>query len=197
MVKSIAFVAGYFVSALTLFFLLTISLLTILFNSEELHRTLITKNTEGKTKYQAVPERVEGTNTSLSVEDARVTALEKFFTEYDSPLALHAREIVDYADHYGLDYRLLPAIAMKESTLCKNEPKNSHNCWGYGIYDGKTTFFDDYSVAIETISKGLSEKYAAIGLVDPYQIMQKYNPVSTGSWAETVSYVMERISTRL
>jgi len=195
--KRIAFVGGYFVSAFTVFFLLVISLLAVLFNSKELHKTLLAKNTESKAYYQAVPERAGDQTTTVKTEDARVTALQTFFSDYDSPLEPYAREIVEQADSYGLDYRLIPAIAMKESTLCKNAPENSHNCWGYGIYGGKTTFFDDYSDAILTISKGLAERYVAIGLVDPYEIMQKYNPVSNGSWAETVLYVMERISTRL
>lgn len=194
--KKLALVSGYFAGAGVIFILLVTSLLTLLFNSKELHKTLIYEGNV-QPKYQALPEQTEELKYSADVADGRVTALDKFFSEYESPLLPYAQLIVDQADQYGLDYRLVPAIAMKESTLCHKIPKNSHNCWGYGIYGGKTTYFQGYDEAIRTVSKGLGERYVGLGLIEPIDIMQKYNPVSTGSWADTVSFVMERISTRL
>lgn len=195
--KKFAFVAGYFASSFLVIVLLVGTLLTTVFSSSDLHKTLIYDSGAQKPKYQALPERTREVVAEVTVEDGRVGALKRFFGEYESPLEPYAQLIVDEADKYNLDYRLVPSIAMKESTLCHKAPKHSHNCWGYGIYGGKTTYFTDYETAITTVSKGLGERYVGIGLVDPYEIMTKYNPVSTGSWAETVTYVMERISTRL
>lgn len=195
--KRLAFTAGYFLSSLIVFFILITILLSSLFSSEELYKTLIYDSNSQKPKYQALPEKTREILAQTSVQDGRVIALQKFFAQYKSPLEPHAQLIVELADKYNLDYRLLPAIAMKESTLCQKIPKDSHNCWGYGIYGGKVKRFKNYEEAITTVSKGLGTRYVELGLVDPQQIMAKYNPVSTGSWAETVSFVMEKISTRL
>ena len=82
---------------------------------------------------------------------------------------------------------------MQESTLCKNIPKNSYNCWGWGIYGNKITRFESYEQAIETVSKGLKENYIDQGLVTTYQIMQRYTPSSNGSWANAVNWVIRHI----
>jgi hypothetical protein len=126
-----------------------------------------------------------------------VDALSAFLSRYDSPLLGYAEEIVNAADKYGLDYRLLPAIAMQESTLCEKAPKDSFNCWGFGIYGKKVTRFDNFSHAIETVSKALAEDYHARGLQDPHEIMTRYTPSNSGEWAENVSYVMGRIAASL
>ena len=44
----------------------------------------------------------------------------------------------------GFDYRLLPAIAMQESTLCRSIPVDSHNCWGWGIYGDKVMLIPQF-----------------------------------------------------
>jgi hypothetical protein len=109
-------------------------------------------------------------------------------------LAPYYQLLVDTADKYGLDYRLLTSIAMKESGLCKIIPEGSHNCWGWGIHKAGTLGFDSYPEAIDTVSKGLREKYADIGLVTPDQIMTKYIPHSPGgAWAVDVNVYMNNL----
>lgn len=128
------------------------------------------------------------------VEDERVANLMVFFRTHNSDLYEHAEFIVKTSDKYELDYRLLPAIAMKESTLCKYIPKNSHNCWGWGIYGNTVTRFSSYPEAIETVAKGLKTGYKDQGLETVDQIMSKYNPVSpNGSWAKGVTAFMDAI----
>jgi len=122
--------------------------------------------------------------------DRRVAVLKAFFRKYDSPLYEHADFIVTMSDEYSLDYRLIPAISMQESTACKFIPTNSHNCWGWGIYGNKVTRFDSYPDAIETIAKGLKKNYIDKGLTTPEQIMAKYTPSSKGSWAHGVTSVL-------
>jgi len=133
-------------------------------------------------------------------KDERTTVLGNFLEKYDSPLKFYTTEIIEAADKYGLDWRLLPAIAMQESTLCNNLPErysDTYNCWGFGIYGTKVTRFSNYEDAIETVSRSLAINYIAHGLDTPEEIMTKYTPSSNGSWAESVAYVMSRLQTTL
>jgi len=143
--------------------------------------------------YKAIPETINSTRTALFVKEARIEVLKEFFARYKSPLDKYADVIVEAADKYGIDYRLLPAIAMQESTLCKKIPKDSYNCWGFGIYGKKVTRFSGFEEAIDKVSKTLAQDYHAQGLEDPSEIMSKYTPSNSGVWAENVSYIMDRI----
>lgn len=131
------------------------------------------------------------TENGYSDTGARIANLKSFFRKHNSPLYEHAEFIVKAADKYELDYRLIPAIAMQESTLCRAIPNNSHNCWGWGIYGNKVTRFSSYDEAIETVSKGLKKNYIDRGLVTTAQIMAVYTPSSNGSWARAVNSVMQ------
>lgn len=122
-----------------------------------------------------------------ATSDIRIANLKYFFRKYNSPLYDYADAIVAAADQYQFDYRLLPAIAMQESTLCKFIYEGSHNCWGWGIYGSKVTRFDSYNEAIATISHGIKRDYIDKGLTTPEEIMQKYTPPSDGSWARGVN----------
>lgn len=123
------------------------------------------------------------------VGDGRVANLKAFFRKYNSPLYDYAELIVKVSDKYGFDYRLLPAIAMQESTLCKYIPENSYNCWGYGIYGDQVIKFSSYEEAIETVARGIKRDYLDKGLTTPELVMKKYTPSSPGTWAKGVSFV--------
>jgi hypothetical protein len=125
--------------------------------------------------------------------DIRVANLKFFFRKYESVLYDKSEYIVKMADQYKLDYRLIPAIAMQESGLCKHIYENSYNCWGWGIYGDKVTRFGSYEEAIETISRGLKLYYVDKGLTTPEAIMRKYTPPSTGSWAFGVNFFLKAI----
>ena len=129
----------------------------------------------------------------ITQEDARVEIVRQFFKRYKSPLELYASSVVEMADTYGIDFRLIPAIAMQESNLCKKAPINSFNCWGFGIYGKKVTRFNNYEEAINAVTKTLALKYKADGLDTPEEIMQRYTPRSNGSWAESVNYFMNQL----
>lgn len=119
--------------------------------------------------------------------DSRADNLRNFFRKYRSPLYDWADAVVSISDTYQFDYRLLPAIAMQESGLCKFAPDGSHNCWGYGIYGGKRISFNSYQEAIETVAKGLKKNYLDKGYTTPELIMSKYTPRSPGSWARSIN----------
>lgn len=122
-----------------------------------------------------------------TLSDNRVSNLKSFFRKYNSPLYDFAEIIVMFSDKYQFDYRLLPAIAMQESNLCRLIPEESHNCWGWGIYGNNVTRFDSYEDAIETVAKGLKEQYLDKGLITASAIMEKYTPSSKGSWQNGVN----------
>jgi len=125
--------------------------------------------------------------TQFQLADSRVANLKTFFRKHNSVLYDHAEFIVKTADKYGFDYRLIPAIAMQESNLCRLIPENSYNCWGWGIYGSIVTRFSSYEEAIETVAKGLKTEYIDKGYITASAIMQKYTPSSNGSWAHGVN----------
>lgn len=127
---------------------------------------------------------------SAEFSNIRAANLKSFFRKYSSPLYDHAELIVKTSDDNGLDYRLIPAIAMQESTLCKFIPPNSHNCWGWGIYGNKVTRFASYEEAIQTVAAGLKRNYIDKGRTTPSEIMAAYTPSSNGSWANGVNTVL-------
>jgi hypothetical protein len=143
--------------------------------------------------FAALPTTENVLDYTVEQADGRAEILKQFFKEYKSPLEPYAQEIVAKADQYNLDFRLVPSIAMQESNLCHKEPAHSHNCWGFGIYGGKILRFDNYSEAIDAVSKTLSTNYLAQGLDTPQEIMHKYTPSSNGSWAHGVSTFMDEL----
>lgn len=129
----------------------------------------------------------------FDTNDIRVANLKYFFRKYNSILYDHAETFVKRADENQFDYRLLPAIAMQESNLCKYIYEGSHNCWGWGIYGNKVTRFESYDEAIDTISRGIKKYYIDKGLTTPEDIMRKYTPPSDGSWAYGVNTFLKII----
>lgn len=62
--------------------------------------------------------------------DPRVERLERFFHHYNCPTPYHVAEYLRASDGYRLDYRLLPAISIRES-LCGAFEQMENNHWGY------------------------------------------------------------------
>lgn len=141
--------------------------------------------------YAAIPEQEKIMESEIIREDARVEIVRKFYKKYNPELAPYAKFTVDTADRYEIDFRLVPAIGMHESNLCKKAPENSYNCWGHGIYGSQIIRFSDYPQAIEAVSKNLAKNYIAIGLTTPEEIMKKYTPRSNGSWAKGVNFFVD------
>lgn len=133
------------------------------------------------------PQVLGAQEAQYQVGDARVANLKNFFRKYNSPLYDYAQLIVAVSDRYQFDYRLLPAIAMQESNLCRYIPSDSYNCWGWGIYGDNVMKFTNYEEAIETVALGIKKHYLDKGLVTASKIMEKYTPSSNGSWAHGVN----------
>ncbi len=143
--------------------------------------------------YAALPTNQDFFSASISESDGRVEKIRQFLQKYRSPLEPYAQDIINAAEEYGLDYRLVPAIAMQESNLCLKIPEESNNCWGFGIYGGKIHKFVDYKEGIYSVSKTLGIIYKDKGLVTPEQIMTRWTPSSNGSWAFSVNHFMDKL----
>lgn len=136
---------------------------------------------------------------SVVAGDARALLLSKFLERNDSPLTEYANYIVDRSDHYHIDFRLVPAIAMCESNAGKRMPtKASHNAWGISVETGQLTGanFPNWVYAIDWVSRYLKEKYFDRGITSLTDIGAIYAPpsVATGnSWAACVDLFMNEI----
>lgn len=107
---------------------------------------------------------------SGSSGDARAKALETFLRKKGSYLANYTGLIVELSDQYGVDYRLLVAIAGAESGYCKVNFR-PYNCWGYGK-SGWASEEDGIRGYMAAMNKG----YFSKGLRTVEAIAQKYNP---------------------
>lgn len=136
---------------------------------------------------------------SIMAGDARALLLAKFLEKHASPLAEYSDYIVDRAQHYDIDYRLVSAIAMCESNAGKRMPsKDSYNAWGISVETGEISGakFPNWMYAIDWVSKYLKEKYYARGITSLIDIGAIYAPPSVAngnSWANCVDHFMEEI----
>ncbi len=88
------------------------------------------------------------------VQDNRVKNVDEYFAKNNLPLAGYGEVFVKVADKYDLDYRLLPAIAMRESTGGKHAcPNDKDNVFGW--HSCKTTFESQES-AIDKVGAHLA-----------------------------------------
>lgn len=120
--------------------------------------------------------------------DKEAEILAQYLSKYDSPLQYHAQDFVDAAKTYNLDWKLVPAIAGVESTFGKFIP-GGYNAWGWGVYGNQAIFFNSWSEAIFTISKGLRENYIDKGYADPFSMNKIY--AASPSWGSRVAYFMQ------
>lgn len=120
--------------------------------------------------------------------DKEAKILGEYLEQFNSPLQYHAQDFVDAARVYGLDWKMLPAIAGVESTFGKKIP-GGYNGWGWGVYGTQAIYFDSWKEAIFTISKGLRENYLNKGLTNPYSINRLY--AASPHWGAKVAYFMK------
>lgn len=94
------------------------------------------------------------TKVEISVEDIRqqkADAIDAYFDKRSMPLEGTGKTFVLVAEKYGLDWRLLPAIAVRESSGGK--AACGHNPFGWGSC--KLHNFVSYEQAIEALGKNL------------------------------------------
>ncbi|HTK03192.1 MAG TPA: hypothetical protein VL401_00250 [Alphaproteobacteria bacterium] len=148
---------------------------------------VVKESFSGAKVYASLPTKFPSIDGEVESKDARGEIIKKYLESYNSPLVPYSDLIVETADKYNLDFRLIPAIARQESNLCKIIPPSSYNCWGWGIHSKGTLGFSSFEEGIETVSKGIRENYLDKGYTTVEDIMSKYTPQSNGSWARGVN----------
>jgi hypothetical protein len=103
--------------------------------------------------------------------DSRAPRLEKFLRSYNCPAPLLTSEYLAAADEYDIDYRLLPALSVRESTCGLHARLN--NRWGW---NSAQTGFATLAHGIRFIAHELAfGRYYRGKTLD--QKLQVYNPV--------------------
>lgn len=119
--------------------------------------------------------------------DIRSAKLEAFFAAYRCPGPLHIGDYLRAADTYGIDYRLLPALSVRESTCGWHARKN--NRWGW---DSARTGFASVAAGIEFIARQLARgRYYRGKTLE--QKLRTYNPNPV--YAAEVKKLMKEIAT--
>lgn len=86
-----------------------------------------------------------------SQPDPRFARLAAIFHAYNCPPPHYIENYIHVADAYRLDYRLLPAISIRETTCGVTEKQN--NRWGY--HPGRQTF-SSVEAGIEYVARQLA-----------------------------------------
>ena len=121
----------------------------------------------------------------IQIIDFRPLRVAKFLK--GTPLEKYSDQIVAISDKYGIDYRLIPAIAMKETGAGRVSPEDSFNAWGF---ENGRTRFESWEQALESVAKTLKTKYVAKGMDTPDKMMPVYAPPAMengGGWAKTIN----------
>lgn len=79
--------------------------------------------------------------------DPRLLKLQTFLCERDSPIQHLAQDFLIAADRYGVDWRLLPAIAMVESSGGKYHPHGNIFGWDNGLEEFSSIHTSIYEIA--------------------------------------------------
>lgn len=140
-----------------------------------------------------IKNNVEGQVISTHIDDVRPYLVANFLKKTE--LAPYANYMVEIADKYDIDFRLIPAIAMKESGAGNAIPDGSFNAWGFE--NGKTRF-TSWESAIDRVGKTLKDRYISKGLTTPDLIMPVYAPpavLNGGGWAKDVNFFFSKMET--
>lgn len=153
-------------------------------------QSLVSHPQSGVKVFASLPMNIPSVSGGAEAADARSEIVRQYLASYNSPLEPLSGFIIQKADQYGIDFRLITAIAQQESNLCKIIPPGSYNCWGWGITGVSTLGFSSYEEGIDTVSRGLRIGYIDKGYKSVEDIMSLYTPSSNGSWAHGVNEFM-------
>jgi hypothetical protein len=104
--------------------------------------------------------------------DPRVARLEAFFDAYTCPAPRHTADYLRVADSYGLDYRILPALSVRETTCGQYQQMN--NRWGW---DSARSGFRSIPAGMEYVARQLAQAPQFKGKTLE-QKLWTYNPVA-------------------
>lgn len=140
--------------------------------------------------------------TSPDVE-YRANLIDSYFASKNLPLAGYGEEFVEAADKYEIDWRLLPALAMRESTggkfACGGKLSAEWNPWGWNSCKGDG--FESMEQSIDLLAQHISgnhertARYYKKHQGNVKAVLQTYNPPSVvATYADQVMSIMNKIS---
>ncbi len=133
-----------------------------------------------------------------AIRKEHAKAIDEFFASKNSPLEGYGQEFVREAEKNFIDWRLLPAIAMRESTgglhACKSDKAPNNN---FGWFSCKKGFSSvDESIEYIAMTLGGKNNNAPHYHEDmtTVQILRKYNPPSiVRNYSNQVIRIMKMI----
>ena len=127
---------------------------------------------------------------AMIIEARRAEKIDSYFRNRNMPLEGYGLKLVREAQKYELDWRLMPAIAVRESSGGKNACGNNPFGWG-----SCRIGFKSIDEAIETIARNISgnnpntKKYYSTG--DLYKKLERYNGRAVITYPEEVLAIMD------
>jgi len=130
-----------------------------------------------------VTEMIDEQTALLDEQKIKAAKIDAYFGKYDLPLSGYGMAMVQAADKWGIDWRLLPALAKLETTggknLCKN-PKATFNPFGYGSCTiGFSSFEHSFDVVAKTLSGNGPKTSSLYKDKSIEKILEVYNPPAT------------------
>jgi hypothetical protein len=129
--------------------------------------------------------------------DAREIILDKFLS--GTPLSPYSNLMVYESDKYGIDFRLVPAIAMCESNLGTRIPtSDSYNAFGIAVYTGQQegAKFKNWETSLLWVYEFIHSRFINRSIIDIKEIGAIWAPPSVEkghSWANCVESFMRQI----
>lgn len=128
----------------------------------------------------------EKPNTPARKPDPRLRRLQKFFGAMGAPAKDFAHVFLSEADHYSLDWRLLPSISFVETTGGKAARNNNLFGWNSG-----RAVFSSITESIRTVARNLGTGHRYRDK-DLDEVLLVYNP--NPEYLLKVKSVMTRIA---
>lgn len=126
------------------------------------------------------------------IADTRAERIDAYYEAREMPLAGYGEQFVKVADEYGLDWRLLPAIAVRESSGGKRLMNNNPFGWGSAKIP-----FEDFTEAIDVVGWNLAGNNPNTARyykdTDSYEKLYWYNGTVLPSYPDEVVSIMDLI----
>lgn len=124
--------------------------------------------------------------------DTRAARIDRYFELRSMPLAGYGKKMVEEADKCGMDWRLIPAIGVRESSGGKRLMNNNPYGWG-----SAKIYFEDFGEATEVLAWNLcgnnpnTARYYADNTA--YEKLYWYNGTVLPSYPDEVVFIMNMI----